>query len=51
MSDPVKLIGLDFGTSAEAGRFLEFLTTQVWADPGSSPALAGRPRTRILQVV
>ena len=45
------MIGLDFGTSAEASRFLDFLTTQVWANPGSSPALAGRPRTRILEVV
>jgi hypothetical protein len=45
------MIGLDFGTSAEASRFLDFLTTQVWANPGSSPALAGRPRTRILEMV
>ena len=45
------VIGLDFGTSAEAGRFLEFLTTQVWTDPSRSPALAGQPRTRILEVV
>lgn len=45
------MIGLDFDTSAEAARFLDFLTTQVWASPGNSPALAGRPRTRIVEVV
>ena len=45
------VIGLDFGTSAEAGRFLDFLNRQVWSNPGNSPALAGRPRTRILEVV
>ncbi len=45
------MIGLDFDTGAEAERFLGFLTTQVRASPGSSLALAGQPRTRILELV
>ncbi len=45
------VIDLDFDTTAEAEAFLRFLTTAVWADPASSPGLAGRPRTRILERV
>jgi hypothetical protein len=41
-------IDLDFETTTEAERFLGFLTTRVWSDRGSSPALAGAPQTRIL---
>lgn len=41
------LIDLDFETVEEAQRFQEFLTTQVWSNPVNSPALTGRPRSRI----
>jgi hypothetical protein len=45
------VIDLGFDTSAEAERFLGFLQTQVWKNPGDSPALAGTPETMILVVV
>ncbi len=41
------LIDLDFATVEEAGRFQEFLETQVWSNPANSPALEGSPRSRI----
>jgi hypothetical protein len=43
------VIDLDFDTTAEAQRFREFLTTQIWARSENSPALAGAPTTMILQ--
>jgi hypothetical protein len=45
------LIELDFGTSDEAGKFLDFLTSRVWSTPASAPALLGTPRARILDLV
>jgi hypothetical protein len=42
------VIDLDFATTEEAERFLEFLRTRVWSSPDTAPALAGTPRTRIL---
>ena len=45
------VIDLDFATADEARRFLGFLETTVWASRDSSPALAGRPLTRILEPV
>lgn len=51
VDDPHYLvIDLEFDNADEAGRFRDFLTTEVWTTPGNSPALAGRPATRILQV-
>lgn len=41
-------VDLDFTTVAAAEEFLTFLQTDVWADPGRAPALAGAPQTRIL---
>lgn len=41
------LVDLDFASVDEARRFQTFLETQVWADPASSPALAGTPRARV----
>lgn len=41
------LIDLEFGTLEAARRFQQFLETQVWSTPENSPALVGRPRTRI----
>ena len=43
------VITLDFAETSQAVAFLEFLTTQVWANPAASPALNGTPRTAILQ--
>lgn len=43
------VVDLDFPTREGAQQFLTFLETSVWTSPGSSPALAGRPHTRILE--
>jgi hypothetical protein len=49
--DPAYIVvDLDFGTTEEAGTFLEFLHNNVWSSPQSAPALAGRPQTRILDL-
>ena len=45
------VIDLDFDSAAEAAGFLEFLKTRVWTSIENSPALAGDPRTAILQPV
>ena len=49
--DGYVLIDLDFSTRDQAQRFLGFLETSVWSSREASPALAGTPRTRILQPV
>jgi hypothetical protein len=49
--DRYVVIDLDFATRSEAERFLGFLESTVWASRDSSPALAGAPRTSILQPV
>jgi hypothetical protein len=43
------VIDLDFDSADAAQSFLGFLSTQVWANPESSPALAGTPETMILE--
>jgi len=49
--DPAYIVvNLDFGTTEEAGAFLEFLRTKVWSSPQSAPALASTPQTRILDL-
>ena len=45
------MIDLEFGSAEQAGAFAEFLRTRVWSAPDSSPALAGAPVTRILDVI
>lgn len=45
------VIDLDFGTTGEAERFLEFLQTTVWPSRENAPALIGAPHTRILEPV
>jgi hypothetical protein len=45
------LIELEFGTLDAARGFQQFLETQVWSTPASSPALVGSPRARIAEVV
>lgn len=44
------VIDLDFDTSADAQRFLQFLETTVWASRDSSPSLDGAPQTRLLDL-
>jgi len=44
------LIDLDFAALGEAQRFLKFLREQVWASPENSPALAGTPTTRLVDL-
>lgn len=45
------VIQLDFDHIQQAGAFLEFLETRVWSAPTNSPALVGRPVTRMLRPV
>jgi hypothetical protein len=45
------VVDLDFPTREQAQRFLGFLESTVWASRESSPALAGTPRTRLLEPV
>jgi hypothetical protein len=49
--DHYVVVDLDFATVDDARRFLGFLESTVWASRDSSPALAGRPLTRILERV
>jgi hypothetical protein len=49
--DTSVVIDLEFRTSEQTHAFLHFLQTQVWAAPQNSPALAGTPRTSILETV
>ena len=42
-------VDLDFATTDEAQRFLNFLQDNVWSSAASSPALAGAPQTKLLQ--
>jgi hypothetical protein len=43
------VIDIDFPTVDRAEHFLAFLNEQVWSTPANAPALAGAPRTTILQ--
>jgi hypothetical protein len=43
------VIDLDFDTTDEAERFLQFLKTQIWGIAENAPALAGTPETMILE--
>lgn len=45
------VVDLDFDSAAAASDFLAFLETAVWSSPDASPALAGRPRTVIVEPV
>jgi hypothetical protein len=44
------LIDLDFDTAGQAEHFLDLLQTRVWTSRDNSPALAGSPLTRIIEV-
>ena len=43
------VIDLEFDSTEEAAAFRHFLETQVWANPDTAPALAGSPKTMILE--
>jgi hypothetical protein len=45
------VVDLVFDATEHALAFLDFLHATVWAAGGNAPALAGAPRTRILQPV
>ncbi|MGW0734825.1 hypothetical protein [Streptomyces sp. NPDC002851] len=45
------VVDLDFDAADQAERFLDVLRTRVWSSPANAPALAGTPRTRILETV
>lgn len=45
------VIDLDFDTVDAATAFLGFLTNVVWANPDNAPALAGAPRSVLLESV
>ena len=49
--DRYVLVDLDFPTREQAERFRRFLETQVWSSREASPALAGSPRTTLLETV
>ncbi len=44
------LIDLNFDTAGQAESFLDVLRTRVWGVRDNSPALAGAPITRVLEV-
>ncbi len=51
VNDPKYLmLDLEFDTQGQAESFADFLHDRVWSSPTSSPALAGRPQTRILDL-
>jgi len=43
-------LDLEFDSAGQAQAFAAFLHTRVWASPESSPALAGKPSTQILDL-
>jgi len=52
VDDPKYLmLDLEFYTSGPAESFAQFLHQHVWSSSESSPALAGAPQTRILDLV
>ena len=52
VDDPKYLmLDLEFDTAGRAQAFAKFLHQHVWSSPTSSPALAGTPQTRILDLV
>jgi hypothetical protein len=45
------LLDLEFDTAGRAEAFAQFLHRRVWSSSASSPALAGAPQTRVLDLV
>jgi hypothetical protein len=48
--DHYLMLDLEFDTADKARAFAVFLEQKVWSSPESAPALAGVPRTRILEL-
>jgi hypothetical protein len=44
------LLDLEFDNADQAEAFAAFLRESVWSSPESSPGLAGKPQTRILEL-
>ena len=52
VDDPKYLmLDLEFDTAGQAEAFAGFLHQHIWSSPASSPALAGAPQTRILDLI
>jgi hypothetical protein len=52
VDDPQYLmLDLEFDRAGQAEAFATFLHQHVWSSPTSSPALAGAPQTRILDLL
>jgi hypothetical protein len=52
LDDPAYVVvELDFTYRSQATAFEAFLRSQVWAVPENAPALAGAPRTMVLEPV
>ena len=52
LDDPNYLmLDLEFDTAGRAEAFAQFLHQHVWSSAASSPALAGVPQTRVLDLV
>lgn len=52
LEDPAYLmLDLEFDDAEAAARFAQFLEQRVWSSPATAPALAGIPRTRLLEVL
>lgn len=49
--DTYVVVDLEFDTNEKAYAFLQFLRTQVWANPDNSPALVGQPDAKVLELV
>lgn len=45
------MLDLEFDTADAAESFARFLHARVWSSPEAAPALAGVPRTRVLELV
>ena len=45
------MLDLEFDNAEAARGFAQFLEGKVWSSPTSAPALAGIPRTRVLDVM
>ena len=51
VDDPAFLsLDLEFDTAGQAEAFARFLHANVWSSPEASPALAGKPRTQVLDL-
>lgn len=50
VDDPAYVVvDLEFDTRSEAETFLHFLSSEIWTSEANAPALAGTPRTSILE--